>query len=127
MRAKTKKGNTPLKTVVTGTAAGIIAAALFSAVIAFILTKNDVDQKYLPLFVYTAGGLGSFISAFMNTKKLQFRGIYSGLISSLVFSGLYLLICFILSGFSAKITLFITVPVNLITGVFGAIISKNIK
>lgn len=127
MRTQTKKPKTPIKSIAIGTFIGIITAAVLISVFAFIITKKDIEIKYLPSFVLISGAVGSFISAFINSKKLQLRGIFSGFLSSLIFSGVYLLICFILSGFSVSITLFITVPLNIITGIIGAIISKNLR
>lgn len=127
MRTKTANQKTPIKSIIIGTFIGIITAAVLISVFAFILTKKDIEIKFLPSFVLISGGLGSLVSSFINTKKLHLRGIISGLISSLVFSGIYIFICFILSGFSASITLFLSFPINIITGIIGAIISKNLR
>ncbi|MCH5197925.1 MAG: TIGR04086 family membrane protein [Oscillospiraceae bacterium] len=127
MRSKTKTQKSPLKSIVAGTCIGIILSLLLISVFAFILTKKDIEIKHLPLFILIAGAIGSLSSSFINTKKLKLRGIFSGLISSLVFSGVYLLICFIASGFSVSLVLLITIPLNTAAGVIGAIISRNLR
>lgn len=127
MRSKTNQAKTPLKSIVTGTCIGLIITTVLISVFAFILTKKDIEIKHLPSFIIISGAIGSFVASFFNTKKLKLRGILSGIISSLVFSGIYLLLCFILSGFSVSLTLFLTIPVNVLTGVIGAIISKNLR
>lgn len=126
MNSKTKKSGNVFYVLLKGTLTGLLISALIILIVAFISTKEDIKTDILPYFVLIAGGAGSLISSFFNTRKLKLKGLLAGLISGLVFSGIFLILIFVLSGFSAKLFLFITIPVNIFTALLGMVISKNI-
>ena len=79
------------------------------------------------VFLITAGAFGALICSFLNTRNLHYRGVISGLISASVFSAAFILICFILSGFSVSVYYLIMAAVNLTLGAIAGIAAKNLR
>ena len=127
MKTAFKAGKSPVLVFVWSVAAGIAAALILLAVFAFIMTKKDMDAWLLPVFLLCAGFAGSFTAAFISTKKTKKRGMIAGLVSGLIFSGVFLLLCYIMSGFTGSIKMLLLIPVSLAGGTVGGIAAKNMK
>ena len=127
MKERTRRGKSPAAVLLTGTAAGLIAAFLLVCLLAFYITKKDVSIAKLPYYYTACCGIGCFICSFITSRKLKFRGILSGLICALIYSAVLLLITFILSGFAFSVHYAVIIIINIITGLIGGVISKNLR
>lgn len=127
MKNRTRKGERPVIVLLAGSLTGLILSMLAAAAFAFLLTKKDVAYNKLPYLLIAAGAFGALICSFLNTRNLHYRGVISGLISASLFSAAFILICFILSGFSVSVYYLIMAAVNLTLGAIAGIAAKNLR
>ena len=127
MKTPFRAGKSPILVFVWSAAAGLAASLLLLSLFAYILTKKDVSPSLLPVFLLVSGFFGSLLSAFISTKKTKKRGMIAGVVSGLIFSGVFLLICYVLSGLSGSIKMLLLVPVALVGGLLGGLAAKNLR
>ena len=127
MKRINRAGKSPAVIFGLGALGGMLAAWIMISLFALLLTKIDVNIKYIPYFLLAAGFAGSWIAAVLSTRKTTMRGIVSGMLSAGVFSCLFLLLCFIICGFHFHLKMFTLLPVDLIGGMLGGILAKNMR
>ena len=120
-------GKSPIPVILKSVAAGLTAAMVLLAVFAYISTKNDIKPTLLPVFLLSADFIGSLIAAWIGTKKTKKRAMIAGLVSGLIFSGVFLLLCYMLSGFSGSIRMLLLIPAAIAGGFIGALVSKRLR
>ena len=125
MKAGNKKRSFP-GIILTGMLFGLLASAAVIAVCAWIVTKKDMSFSRLPIMVLLACAFGSMICAFANAKRIKMRGIVSGLFSAGILTAIYLILLFVISGFSLSGWLAAILAVDLILGGISGILAKNI-
>lgn len=109
-----------LLSVLKGFSVFVIGFLLISLL---IYKVNDTLFYYYLLLVFLA--LGSFFAGFVSYKKLGGRGIICGLISAAVVTALLLLVILVLMKFQVTSRILLIIPITLVSGVVGGIISAN--
>ena len=103
---------------------GFIILFLGFLLISLLIYKvKDTEFYYFSLFAIIA--ISSFVSAYTSCKKVGDRGIICGFISSSIFLLLVILVVLIIAGFDVSPRIIITVPVCLVPGIAGGILSAN--
>lgn len=127
MKQKKQTGKSVVYYYVRGILPSLCISMLLVCALAFITTKKDLPVDILPYLLVAIGGIGSFIYACITAKNRSLRGILNGVLSSFLFSVVYILICLICSGFAVNAFYLIMLAVNLFVGCVGGIIMKNIR
>lgn len=109
-----------LSTVVKGLAVSAISFLLLSLL---IYKVNDASFYYYAIFFCIS--LGAFISGYISYKKLGGRGILCGLLSAMIQLLLVLGIILIVNKFNFTPRILLIIPVCLVPGVLGGILSAN--
>ncbi len=120
----------PIKTIVgisISCLIGIITSLLLSIFFSYILSKSPEISSFVSVYFVISVLLGVFISGFLGSKLLQFKGLISGLICSIPYSLTTIFIMLFasngqLSPFVAILLIFI-----MIFGIIGGITSANMK
>ena len=73
------------KTLIVGAVAGFLSTVGFIALFAVAMMLINIDRMYAPLFATLSVSGGAFISALYVAKRLNARGIISGLLTGLVY------------------------------------------
>ncbi len=105
---------------------GILVSFLLTSLLAVIITKIDISIQWLPRIMTVIFAIGCGISAILCAVKNKMRGIFSGLISSVIFTAIITMTILLLCGMNVNRKLYFMIPVNLLIGVTAGIIGKNI-
>ena len=126
MKAKVKL-NTDLKSLLCGvlTGAAFFITASFAA--AFILTKNDLSYLTVKYTFVIFTVLSAFIAGYMGKRRCKMKGITAGLITSAVLVALIFAVLLVINGFSIGEEALLLLPVGLLFGALGGIISSNMR
>ena len=106
---------------------GVLVFIAATAIGALIVMKKDVEINKLPFILLIGCGAGSIICSFSAAKKLSFRGIVSGIMSSSILSVILLVLLFAASGFYVSGWYAAILTVDLILGCIAGIIAKNMR
>ena len=106
---------------------GILVFCAVVSIGALIVMKKDIDLNKLPFILLIGCGAGSILCAFSAAKKLAFRGIISGVLSSSILTVFLLLLLFLLSGFYISGWYAAIMAVDLILGCVSGIAAKNMR
>ena len=127
MKQKKRAGKSIVYYYLKGMLPSLVVSMILICILAFISTKKDIPAQILPWFLIGFGGIGSFIYACATAKNHYLRGIVNGVLSSLIFSGVFIVICLVCSGFSLNTIYLIMIAVDLLLGCTGSIFMKNIR
>ncbi len=106
---------------------GLITTIVFSLIFSAILSKSsEISNIYILYFVISIV-LGGLFCGFISSKILNFKGLFSGLISSVPLSlFIYVTMLFFSNGKLSSYS-FIVLPLILLSSTVGGIISANTK
>ena len=121
-----KKDSSLIRKYLISSLIGLAVLFIGWSLIAILLVSGMKLNGSTKIFIYVFICLGGFISGFLSHKKIKGRGIVNGLISSVVYGLISLiLICFIMS-FKISVGLFIIIPLIIACGCFGGVLEANI-
>ncbi len=126
MKQRKRAGKSIVYYYLKGMLLSLAVSTILVCVLAFITTKKEIPGEILPYFLVCFGGVGSFVYACATAKNHHIRGIVNGVLSSLIFSVVYIAVCLVCSGFSINMIYLIMLAVDLFFGCTGSIIMKNI-
>lgn len=106
---------------------GVLVFIAVTVIGALTLMKKDVEINKLPFILLIGCSLGSIICSFSAAKKLSFRGVISGIMSSSIFTVILLALLFAASGFYVSGWYAAILAVDLILGCVAGIIAKNMR
>ncbi len=106
---------------------GVLAFIIVTAIGALIVMKKDVEISKLPFILLIGCGVGSILCSFSAARKLSFRGIVSGIMSSAILSVIILVLLLFASGFYVSGWYAAILAVDLILGCVAGIIAKNMR
>lgn len=124
---KKDKSNNVIKTYVVGTLLGLIMFLIGLLLISLILYRTKSSSAMLYYFPYVFIFLGAFLNAVYCHKRVGNRGFITGIITALPYSLLIILLCAIITDFSATAKLLVVVPISVIGGFLGGVMAANKK
>ena len=92
-----------------------------------IISKTSILSGYLKIYFSICVGLGSIFGGFLSSKKCNFKGMLSGLLSSLPNSIIITIIMIVFSGGQLKESTIIIFLLIVICSILGGIIGANTK
>ncbi len=104
---------------------GLVVLVLGLCVVSVIVMKSSDFNLFTKFIIYGLVLFGGFLSGFFANKKLKGRGIVNGAVASLVFAIIFSVICIIAMRFNISPEILILLPVSIVGGIVGGIISAN--
>ena len=109
---------------ITSVLKGLFVFLILFLIISILVYKVN-DSEFYYFMVYGSIALSAFYTGFISYKKLGGRGIIIGLISSMIlFSVIFLIVLFSMK-FEISSKVLILLPVCVIPGIAGGILSAN--
>ena len=109
---------------ITSVLIGLFLFLLLFLIISILVYKVN-DSEFYYFMVYGSIALSAFYTGFVSYKKLGGRGIINGLISSMIlFSVIFLIVLFSMK-FEISSKVLVLLPVCVIPGIAGGILSAN--
>ena len=134
MRRKIKKLQNeislPIKTIlglIISSTVGVLTTVFISFLFSIILSNSAEISKYIGIYFIFSVIIGGMICGFCCTKFLCFKGIISGLISSISFSIFIFTIMLFNSDGSLNIYSLILLIIIIVSTTTGGIVSANTK
>lgn len=124
-KIKKNKPQKPAVSYIISVLKGFAVSFAGLILISFLLINNGTFTTFTKIFIYVVIGLGALLSGFISNKKLKGRGIVNGLLSSAVYLLIYMMISLIVMRFQVGSNLLLLVPVVLLSGIIGGILSAN--
>ena len=115
------------KTLLIGALSGLVATVGFICIFAVFMLLTNLDRMYASLFATLSVSAGAFISAFYVAKRVNMKGILSGLITGLSYFVIIAAVSLAIdgSGFTSN-TLFHLIII-LLSSAIGGITGANKK
>lgn len=124
---KKDKSNNVIKTYVIGAFLGLILFLMGLILTSLILYKTKSSSTALYYIPYIFVFLGNFIDAAYCHKRVGNRGFLTGIISALPYSFIIIMLCAFVTDFSATAKLLVVIPISVIGGFLGGVMSANKK
>ena len=104
-------------------------AALFMLVIIFavLLTKNDIPTEKLMYFWFIISVISGFISGIVSGRTAKSKSVIFGTVSALILSSISVGLLTVFADFSPDAIIILLIPLSVISGFFGALLSSNIR
>lgn len=119
------KSNNPFVKIMFGTISGIITAAVFMLIFAFLIVKYDFSYDIYKYFWFVITAFASFVSSiacalYLKNKRLLFSMISGTLISIIIF-----LLLLLVSAFNVNYLLFIIPLVGMVFSFIGTLFAAS--
>ena len=113
--------------IVLSCAIGFFVSFLLSVLFSYILSKSPEITNFIGIYFIISVLSGSFVSGFIGSKVLYFKGIVSGLICSVFYSILVLSVMLFTSDGNLSITFILLFIFIVFSSVIGGVTSANLK
>lgn len=106
---------------------GLLSTLFVSFVFSYFLSNSETITDYVFVYLIFSVIIGSFICGFVGSSFLPFKGIVSGLMSSVTYTIIVFLIVFIFTKGSLNSYSFLLPVFIIISSVVGGITKANLK
>lgn len=127
MKSNIKRNNSTILKTGLSLILTIIIQFILLLASSVIVSNNDIPNEILPIFWYIIITLSSFIGGFLTAKTQQSKGFLWGAMSGGVSSAFAFIILFLNCSMCINLNIFLLLPIGLIAGTVGGIISSNLK
>ena len=110
-----------------GSGTGVVCFLIGSAVTAFLMTKSDLSVTAITMICFSLTAIAGFLAGFVAKKGNKQKGIVCGFLAAVPPVLLELILFFAFNQFSMKEEVFLLIPVGLLCGMIGGIISSNLR
>ena len=104
---------------------GVVLTLLGLFIVSLLMMKNSSFTMFTKVFIYFSISSGAFLSGYLSYKNLKNKGSLNGLLSSLLYTVPFFIINVICLKFQVSSSLFLCVPLIIISGIIGGIVSAN--
>lgn len=122
---RNKKACKPIFVYAFCSARGIALTLIILSVGAAILLNNSSFTFFIRVVIYLSLGIGALLSGYCAHRRLKGRGMVNGSVAALFYFLLFVIITVILLRFNIKINIVYILPLVLLGGITGGIISAN--
>lgn len=130
-KRKSKRGETKsaskLKLYLFGTLYGLAVFLLGMILLSFVLMKTNSEVMPLYYISYIFAALGAFASAVFTQKRVGGRGFITGILSSVPYLLIIMIICFTSMKFIVSEKILLLIPICVLSGFFGGITAVNTR
>lgn len=113
--------------ITVSSAVSIIILVIFTAIISLILLKSETVADSYIMYFFACAALSAFFGGFISSKLCKLKGVFSGLISSLVYNLILTVILLFVSGGQIKGITGILYALTTAFFLLGGIVSANTK
>lgn len=117
----------PWQAVVAGIVAGAISAGVILCVLAAILVNYDIPADYVRYLLAVPAVLSGLTAGVITGKYVKSRSFLWGSISSASAAIIMIFTLLIVNSFNVDLLTFVLIPIFVLTGSIGGIISSNLK
>lgn len=128
IKTKKNKNNKPQKTIVIyllSVLKGFAVSFAGLVLISFLLMNKGTFTTFTKIIIYVLIASGALLCGYLAHKRLRGRGIINGILSSAIYLIIYIIISLVLMRFQVDSNLLLLVPVVLLSGIIGGILSAN--
>lgn len=116
-----------VRSLLIGTAAGLLFFLTASLVTALILTKSDLPYHTIKYVCFAVTMVSGFLSGFIGRRGAPLKGILAGALSSLLLTVVILCAVMAVNGFACREEVFLLLPAGVFFGMLGGIVSSNLR
>ncbi len=124
-KSKNQKVNKPVVIYPLCALRGVIVTFLCFGVVSLLLLNKSSFTTFTKLFLYFSIALGSFVCGYFANKKIKGKGIINGLLSSVFYSVIFIIVVCLLLKFGVSKLLFLTVPLIVVGCITGGVVCAN--
>lgn len=124
---KRLKMDAGIKSLLMGLLAGTILFLLASVVLAFVMTKSDISYPVIRYVCFGITAAASLTAGFVGKKRSRLKGICAGLIAAALLVVPVFLLTVLVNRFRFSEEILLLLPVGLLFGAIGGIISSNMR
>lgn len=117
----------PLYTLTFSVLSGLAALFMLVIIFAVLLTKNDIPTEKLMYFWFIISVISGFISGIVSGRTAKSKSVIFGTVSALILSSISVGLLTVFADFSPDAIIFLLIPLSVISGFFGALLSSNIR
>lgn len=125
VKIKKSKPQKPVIVYLLSSLKGFVVSFAGLTLTCFLLMNNGSFNVFTKIIIYVIIGAGAMLSGFIGNKKLHGRGYINGLLSAVIYLALYIITALLLMHFKVNTNILILVPVAVLSGISGGIISAN--
>lgn len=125
VKIKKSKPQKPVIVYLLSSLKGFVVSFAGLTLTCFLLMNNSSFNVFTKIIIYVIIGAGAMLSGFIANKKLRGRGYINGLLSAVIYLALYIVTALLLMHFKVNTNILILVPVAVLSGISGGIISAN--
>lgn len=125
VKIKKSKPQKPIIVYLLSSLKGLVVSFAGLTLTCFLLMNNGSFNVFTKIIIYVIIGAGAMLSGFIANKKLRGRGYINGLLSAIIYLALYIVTALLLMHFKVNTNILILVPVAVLSGISGGIISAN--
>ncbi len=125
VKIKKSKPQKPVIVYLLSSLKGFVVSFAGLTLTCFLLMNNGSFNVFTKIIIYVIIGAGAMLSGFIANKKLRGRGYINGLLSAVIYLALYIVTALLLMHFKVNANILILVPVAVLSGISGGIISAN--
>lgn len=125
VKIKKSKPQKPVIVYLLASLKGFVVSFAGLTLTCFLLMNNGSFNVFTKIIIYVIIGAGAMLSGFIANKKLRGRGYINGLLSAVIYLALYIVTALLLMHFKVNTNILILVPVAVLSGISGGIISAN--
>ncbi len=127
MKNKLIKSESKLIKIIVCFLCSIILKVILILISALIISKNDFSPEKIYIFWFIISAISSLISGFFAGKIFRNKGFLWGAVSGISGAAVLILILLFFSKFNFNLVLLLILPIELLLGAAGGIISSNLK
>lgn len=125
---KSKNNNfNKIKPFIFSTLISLLVWGIGVVITSLIVYKSESEISFVYFIQYIFAFFGAFFGAVKCKKKVGGRGFLVGVISSIPFAVILLLICSVLMRFEVGVNLLLLIPIVLVGGFSGGITAVNTR
>lgn len=106
---------------------GIIFTILLISILAIIMTKYDLNNSVINASVITICLIACMLSSFICAKYCRTKGIVSGSLIAGILTVIFFISIMSINKFDVIPIIYITIPLNILAGAAGGILSSNLR
>ncbi|MBE6790972.1 MAG: TIGR04086 family membrane protein [Ruminococcaceae bacterium] len=117
----------PIYTLTFSVLSGLAALFMLVIIFAVLLTKNDIPTEKLMYFWFIISVISGFISGIVSGRTAKSKSVIFGTVSALILSSISVGLLTVFADFSPDAIIILLIPLSVISGFFGALLSSNIR
>lgn len=117
----------PLLIYLVNALVGVVLTVICFFITSYLLVKGNDFSQFTKICLFIVIGISSALSGFLSQKRIKGRGYINGFLTASMYELMLLLLIACVMKFQISVQLLYTIPISLLSGTTGGIISANVK